>query len=80
MRGALQDLGAMAAPERLLGQHCGTFHRPVFERELHCSAQLRLEHLEARKGLVEQVTQARSSVGASRFEAPHRPEAFLDNR
>jgi len=79
MRRTVQDLGAMAAAERFFGQHRRALHGPMLERQLHCSAQLRLKHLETRKCLVEQVAQARPSVGACRIEAPHRPQAFFDH-
>jgi len=79
MRSTVQDLGAVAAAKRFFGKHRRALHGPMFERQLHRSAQLGLEHLETRKRLVEQVAQARPSIGARRIEAPHRTQALFDH-
>ena len=53
----------MAAPVRLLLEQAGALERPLLERELRGGAHLRLEFLEARKGLLEQLVHPRSAVG-----------------
>ena len=55
----------MAAPVGLFLEQAGALERPLLERELRGRAQLRLELLEARKGLLEQLVHARAAVGRS---------------
>jgi len=80
VRRAVQDLRAVTAPERFLGEHGCARHRPMLERELHRGPHVRLEQREARKSLLEQIAQARPAVGACRIEAAHRTQALLDDR
>jgi len=80
MRGAAQDLRAMATAKRLFGKDRGALHCPVLERQLHRSAHGRLEQLEARESLVEEIAQARQTVGLCRLESAYRTQALLDDR
>ena len=70
----------MAAPVRLLLEQAGALERPLLERELRRGAHLRLELLEAREGLHEQLVHARAAVGLVRGEGAHRPERSIDRR
>ena len=55
----LEDAHAVAAAVGLLLEQAGALERPLLERELRRGAHLRLELLEARKGLAEQLVHAR---------------------
>jgi hypothetical protein len=79
-RGAAEDGGAVAAPERLLAQFAGPLKCPVFQGKLHRGAQLRFEVAEARKHLGEQLVDAGPAAGTFGLEAAHRAEAFADDR
>jgi len=79
VRSAMQDLRAMTAPERFLGQHGCACHRPMLERQLHRGAHVRLEQGEAREGLLEEVAQPRPTVRARRIKAADRAQALFDD-
>ena len=58
----LEDAHAVAAPVGLFLEQAGALERPLLERELRRGAQLRLELLEAREGLREQLVHALAAV------------------
>jgi hypothetical protein len=65
----LEDAHAVAAPVRLLVEQAGALERPLLERSCAARAQLRLELLEARERLDEQLVHARAAVGLVGREA-----------
>ncbi len=70
----------MAAPVWLLGELARSCERPVFERQLQRSTHVRLELLEARECLDEQLLQPRPAADRIGLEATHRSQASLDDR
>ncbi len=76
----LEDADPVAAPIGLLVEQAGPLERPLLERELRRGAHLRLELLEARESLLEQLAHPRPAVGLARDEAAHRAERGVDHR
>jgi hypothetical protein len=60
-----EDAHAVAAPVRLLLEQAGALQGPLLERQLRGRAHLRLELLEERKRLDEQLGDARAPSGES---------------
>jgi hypothetical protein len=59
----LEDVHAVPAPVRLFREQAGALQRPMLERELRGRTHLRLEFLESRKGLHEQLMHTFTAVG-----------------
>ena len=76
----LQDAHPVTAPVRFFLQQPGALERPLLERELRRGAQLRLELLEARKGLHEQLLHAFATARVVGSEGAQRPERAVDHR
>jgi hypothetical protein len=78
--GVAQDAHAVAAAVGFLLQQPGTFQRPLLQRQLRGSAQLRLEFLEARERLHEQLVHTRAAVGVVAGQGAHGAQRAVDDR
>ncbi len=78
--GPVQHVPAVAAPVRLLLQEPHPLERLVLQRELQGRPHVRLEPLEQRERLVEQLAHPHEPVGGGGLEAPHRGEALRHHR
>jgi hypothetical protein len=76
----VQHVAPVAAPVGLLFEEIHALQGFVLERELERRPHVRLEPLEQREGLVEQLPHASEAVGGRRLEAPHGRQALRDHR
>src|SRR5204863_77916 len=75
----LEDAHAVAAPVRLFLEQAGAIERPLLQGQLRSGAHLRLEFLEERKGLDEELMDALASFGRVGDEAAHRLQRGVDH-